>query len=291
MKLTILTDNNVLQSKNFFGEHGLSFYINTENKKILFDTGYSDVFLKNAQKMGINLLDLDYIILSHGHYDHTWGLSHYLSFYTSAVKQGQKVKKPIILTHPDTLNEKTDEILGEVGSLLSKEKLEKNFELKLTKEPFYITENLIFLGEIPRENDFEGKEILGKVKRNNKFENDYIFEDSALVYKSDEGMIIITGCSHSGICNIVEYSKKVCNESKIIDIIGGFHLVKSSQERVLKTADYFSKIGINGIHPCHCTDFQSKIILAKYIKLKATGVGLILEYKGRKNEYNKQNMH
>ncbi len=109
MKLTILVDNTVLQSKNLLGEHGLSFYIEADDKKILFDTGYSDVFLKNAYKMGIDLLDLDYIVLSHGHYDHTWGLSNYLPFYTSALKQDKAAKKPTIVTHPDTFKPKTDE--------------------------------------------------------------------------------------------------------------------------------------------------------------------------------------
>lgn len=278
MKIIILTDNNVLQSKNFLGEHGLSFYIEADGKKILFDTGYSDVFLNNACKMGINLLDLDYIVLSHGHYDHTWGLSYYLTFYLSALKQGQQVKKPIILTQPDTFNEKYDIKSGEISSLISKEKLEKNLELKLTKEPFWITENLVFLGEIPRINNFEGKESIGKVLKNGNFEDDYIFEDSALVYKSDSGLAIITGCSHSGICNIIEYSMNICSESKIADIIGGFHLVNPPQERVFRTADYLSKLGAKGIYPCHCTDFRSKITLSKYVRLEAAGVGLILEY-------------
>jgi len=278
MKLTVLTDNHVLQSKNFLGEHGLSFYIETNSKKILFDTGYSDVFLKNACKMGINLLDLDYIILSHGHYDHIWGLSYYLNFLLSALKQGQQFKKPIILTHPDTFNEKYDEKSKEIGSLISKEKLEKNLEVKLTKEPFWISENLVFLGEIPRNNNFEGKESIGKIFKNENFEDDFILEDSALVYKSNSGLAIITGCSHSGICNIIEYSKNICSESKINDIIGGFHLVNPPQERVFRTADYLSKLGAKNLHPCHCIDFRSKITLSKYVRLEAAGVGLTLEY-------------
>lgn len=278
MKLTVLTDNNVLQSKNFLGEHGLSFYLELDDKKILFDTGCSDVFLKNAPEMGINLLDLDYIVLSHGHYDHCWGLTHYLPFYLAALKQGHTIKKPTILTHTDTFNEKTDNNSNEIGSLISKEKLQKIFEIKLTNKPFQITENLIFLGEIPRNNDFEGNEPIGKVFKNDKFKDDYIVEDSALVYKSNNGLVIITGCSHSGICNIIDYSKNVCNESSIADIVGGFHLVNPSHEKVFRTADYLSKLGVKQIHPCHCTDFSSKIILSKYVKLEATGVGLILKY-------------
>ena len=278
MKLTILVDNNVLQSKNLLGEHGLSFYIETDNKKILFDTGYSDAFLINANKMGINLLDLDYIVLSHGHYDHTWGLSHYLPFYTFALKQGRKVKKPTIVTHPDTFKQKFDEKLGEIGCLLSKETLSKNFNIELSRESFNLTQNLIFLGEIPRKNNFEGKESIGKINKNDNFEDDYITEDSALAFNSDLGIVVITGCSHSGICNIVEYAKLVCNNSPITDVIGGFHLVNPPQERIFKTADYLSKLGTKSIHSCHCTDFQSKMILSKYTRLKATGVGLVKEY-------------
>lgn len=278
MKLTILVDNNVLQSKNFFGEHGLSFYIEDEGKKILFDMGYSDAFLKNAQKMGIDLLDLDYIVLSHGHYDHTWGMSYYLPFYVSAIKQGRAVKKLTIVTHPDTFNAKFHDETGSIGCMVSREILEKSFDIKLTKGPFKITKNVTFLGEIPRGNDFEAKEPLAKTIKNNKVEDDYICEDSALVYKNDEGLVLITGCSHSGICNIIEHAKLICNSSKFVDVIGGFHLVKSSEERLLKTAEYLLKLDIKNFHPCHCTDFDAKIFLSKNLNLDATGVGLKLDY-------------
>lgn len=272
MKLTVLVDNNVLQSKNFCGEHGLSFYIETDGKKILFDTGYSDVFLKNAAKMGLDLLDLDYIILSHGHYDHTWGLSHYVPYYAAALKQGRKTKKPTILTHPDTFKPKFNEKLGEIGCLIPEEKLSDIFKVKLSKKPVKITENLIFLGEIPRINNFEGKEPIG---------NDFITEDSALAFDSEKGIVVITGCSHSGICNITEHAKNICGGQAIFDIIGGFHLVNPPKERVFRTADYLSKLNTKGIHPCHCTDFRSLITLSKYIKLEPTGVGLVMKYKSK----------
>lgn len=277
MKLTVLTDDNIFQGKNLFAEHGLSFYIEADGKNILFDAGYSDVFIKNASKMGINLLDLDYIVLSHGHYDHTWGLSHYLTFHTSAIKQGQKPKKPTILTHPNTFNEKFEEGLGEIGCMLSIEKLKKNFDIKLSKEPFWITENLVFLGEIPRENDFEGKEPICKVYKNNQYEDDYITEDSALMYKSDKGLAIITGCSHSGICNIADYATTICQQKSISAIIGGLHLINPSAERMTKTIDYFLKLKLREFYPSHCTSFEAKLTLSKHLALNEAGVGLILQ--------------
>lgn len=275
MKLTVLTDNTVLQSKNFLGEHGLSFYVEVDSKKILFDTGYSDVFLKNAIKMGIDLLDLDYIILSHGHYDHTWGISHYLPFYASALKQRRKIKKPILLTHPDTFCEKFEEGLGEIGSMLSLEKLQKYFEIKLSQEPYQISDNLVFAGEIPRDNDFEGKTFLGQVLKNGIWQDDFIFEDSALFLNSDKGISIITGCSHSGVCNICEYAKKIGNGAKIHSVIGGFHLINPTDEKLQKTIDYLSQI--EELYPCHCVDFKSKQGLSKNLNIKEIGVGTILE--------------
>ncbi len=278
MKLTVLTDNTILQSKNFLGEHGLSFYIEANEKKILFDTGYSDVFIKNAQKMGINLLNLNYIVFSHGHYDHTWGLSHYLSMHTSAVKQKHNYKKPVILSHPDTFSEKSEDKLGEIGSLLPAGKLYKNFDLNLTKQPFWITDNLVFLGEIPRNNDFEGKESIGAVFQDNKYVPDYIIDDSALVYKSDKGLVIITGCSHSGICNICSYAKEICQENNVIDIIGGFHLINPPPVRLSKTGEFLKKLNVDKIHPCHCTDLASKLVLSKTLNIEEIGVGSILGY-------------
>ena len=185
MKLTVLTDDNVANSRRLLAEHGLCFYIEDDGKKILFDTGYSDVFIKNAVNMSINLLDLDYIVLSHGHYDHTWGLTHYLAYYMSAIEQKQEVKKPTIITHPDTFLEKFEEGFGEIGCLFTEEKLRKNFNVILPKEPFKLTDNLIFLGEITRLSNFEAKEPIEKVFRNGKYEDDYIIEINRTVNRID----------------------------------------------------------------------------------------------------------
>lgn len=96
---------------------------------------------------------------------------------------------------------------------------------------------------------------------------------------SDNGLVIITGCSHAGICNIIEYAKKVCNEERVYDVIGGFHLLKPSQYKLSNTVGYLEKCQPHAIYPCHCTDLHSKISLAQVTNVEDVGVGLVVEYK------------
>lgn len=279
MKLTVLVDNNTLIDRYFLAEPGLSFLIETASTKILFDTGYSDIFLTNARKMGVSLLDLDFLALSHGHLDHTWGLDPFIRLLTEAKIEGLSYSSPKLVAHPLAFQSKRLEGVGEIGSLLSSEKLAEHFELRLSDGPLWLSENLVFLGEIPRSFDFENREAIGYVvKEGGEQEADYLFDDTALVYIAREGLVIITGCSHAGICNITEYARKVCGEEKVLDIIGGFHLLGPSEAQMRGTVEYLKKLGPECIHACHCTDLFSKIELAKAIDLKEVGVGLRLEY-------------
>ena len=279
MKLTVLVDNNTLIDRYFYGEPGASYFIEDEGKKILFDVGYSDVFIKNAQKLNIDLLNLDFVVLSHGHLDHTWGLDPLIRLYTEAIIENLNHKNPIIIAHPLIFYTKKNNGLNEIGSIISEVKLSKHFNIKLSKEPVWLTKKLVFLGEIERKNDFEVKIPIGKIVINNSENDDYLLDDSALVYKSSTGLIIITSCSHSGICNIIEYAKKICEENRITDIIGGFHLLEPSKEQLQGTLEYMKKLKPYEVHACHCTDLNSKIALSKVINLREVGVGLKLEYK------------
>ena len=280
MKLTVLVDNNTLIDRYFYGEPGVSYFIQDEGKKILFDVGYSDAFIKNAQKMmNIRLLEVDFLVLSHGHLDHTWGLVPLIKLYTEAIIEKIDHKKPTLVAHPLTFLTKTLNGLGEIGSIISKEKLSKHFELKLSENPVWLTEKLVFLGEIERKNDFEAQRPIGKIVKENLEEDDYSMDDSALAYKSPGGLVIITGCSHAGICNIVEYAKRICEDDRIVDIVGGFHLLDPPTEQLQGTLEYMKELQPTEVHACHCTDLNSKIALSRVANLKEVGVGLTLEYK------------
>ena len=278
MKLTVLVDNNTLIDRYFLAEPGISLCIEQGGKRILLDVGYSDVFIKNAQKMNIDLRTLDYVVLSHGHLDHTWGLDPLVRLYTESNIEGIPHKRPAVLAHPLAFFSKIMGDGNEIGSLISQDKLSKCFAIKLSKDPIWLTERVLFLGQIERKNDFEGKKPIGSIMKPDGEEPDYLYDDTALVYKSPQGLVIITGCSHSGICNIVEQAKKFCKEERIIDIIGGLHLLDPSKEQLQGTLEYMKKLNPKQMHACHCTDLNSKIALSKIVNLKEAGVGLVLEY-------------
>lgn len=277
MKLTVLVDNNTYIDRYFFGEPGVSYFIEDGDKKILFDVGYSDVFIRNAQKMNLSLHNLDYVVISHGHFDHTWGLPFLIQYLTEAKIEAIDHTCPTLIAHPQVFQSKWCE-LNEIGSIISSEKLSRHFTMNLSNEPLWLTEKLVFLGEIERKNKYEAQKALGETLINNQQGLDYLMDDSALVYKADDGLVIITGCSHSGICNIIEHAKKVCNESRIIDIIGGFHLLNPDKEQLEFTVEYMRDLKPKELHACHCTDLNSKIALSKAANLKEVGVGLVLEY-------------
>lgn len=265
MKVTILTDNTTRIDAYYLGEPAACFYIECDDKNILFDIGYSDVYVRNAEKMGIDLLKLNAIAFSHGHDDHTRGLT----------ELPAGLEGITIYAHPDTFVPRVyDEVPG--GSPYTEEELSTRFNLNLSEEPAFITDNLVFLGQIPRNNDFEGKEPIGKRLIHGKWEPDYISDDSALVYKGRGGLTIITGCSHSGICNITEYAKKVCNDTRIEGIIGGFHLLNMSS-RVDRTVEYLKSQNPKFLCPCHCTCFHARAAINNAVPVKEVCVGDVIE--------------
>jgi 7,8-dihydropterin-6-yl-methyl-4-(beta-D-ribofuranosyl)aminobenzene 5'-phosphate synthase len=278
MKLTVLIDNNTLIDRYFLAEPGVSYLIQDNDKQVLFDVGYSNAFILNAQKMDINLLQIDFIVLSHGHLDHTWGLDPLLKLHTEAIIESVSFKRPTLIAHPDVFHTKSIDGLNEIGCTIPEIKLKLHFDVSLTKDPFWLMDKLVFLGEIERTNDFENQEPLGEVHLKDGSKPDYLLDDTALAYKGEDGLIIITGCSHSGICNIIEYAKRVCSQDRVIDVIGGFHLMQPSQEQLDKTLEYFRELQPDELHACHCVDLDSKIALSRVAKLKEVGVGLSIDY-------------
>lgn len=266
MLLKVLVENNTLIDQYYLGEPGISFYIEDEDNKILFDTGYSNALIKNAKAMGISLQEVDTIVCSHGHNDHTRGLKYLIQEYD--------LSNTKMVAHPDCFLPKEDGIES-FGAPYSIKELHQLFHVILTKTPYKMSKHMTFLGEIPQLNFFEQRKKIGFCKREEVLENDYLMDDSAVVYQDSEGIFIITGCSHSGICNIIEYAKIVCGDHRIKGVIGGFHLFQTN-EVLDKTIQYMKENKISQLYPCHCVSFQVKAKMNEVLHVNEVGVGLEL---------------
>lgn len=237
MKLTVLSENKA--KPGFEKEHGLSYLLEIDNEQILFDTGSSDLFLKNAEKIGINLKLVNKVVLSHGHWDHSNGL--------------QFLKNKTLITHPKSFQKRyKSTVKDNLGITLSYAELKDRFKLIESIGPYKITENLFYLGGIPRLNSFESQSTPYILENGNP---DFIEDDSAIAAIVNDELVIVTACSHSGICNICDYAKEVTGISKVRVVIGGFHL-KTLNEQTLKTIAYFKENGIKDLFPSHCTSFS-----------------------------------
>lgn len=267
MKLTILVDNNTYIDKYYLGEPAVSYYIETEGKRILFDTGYSDVVIRNAEKMGIDLNEVTHIVLSHSHNDHTRGLQF--------LKETIDLSSMELIAHPGCFIPKYFD--GEyIGAPYSEREIGELTKYTPCRTVHKITDRLFFLGEIPRSNDFENQTPIGMCERDGELHDDYNTDDTAMVYKSDAGIFVITGCSHSGICNIIDYAKKICEDERVLGVLGGFHLFEDN-EALRNTIEYLESCHIKKLYPCHCVSLLARAKMMEKLPVTETGVSMQVE--------------
>lgn len=239
MKLSILTENTA--GAHFLAEHGISYLIQLDGNNILFDTGATDVFLKNAQQLGIDLQkEVGLIVLSHGHWDHGNGLRYLQS-------------KPL-LTHPAAFMKRYRKADGTpAGLALTREQINQKYSLITSTKPYRISGLVYYLGEIPRVTDFEAQ----RTSFNDEFGNDdFVPDDSALAIVVNQKLIILSGCAHSGICNICEHAKQLTGVQSIDSVIGGFHL-KHNDKQTQQTIRYFQNEKVRNLIPSHCTELPA----------------------------------
>ncbi len=278
MELTVLVDNNTLIDRYLLGEPGLSFYLRDGASRVLFDCGYSDVVRTNAARLDIDLRRLDAVVLSHGHLDHTWGLAALLALFTEAAGEGRPASRPRLAAHPQALDPRRAADGSAIGALLSPAVLSEFFDLTLTPKPVWLTDRLVLLGEIPRRLAFEAIEAMGQRQTPAGLVPDHLPDDTALAYRGREGLVIVTGCSHAGICNIVAQAREVTGESRLAAIIGGLHLLDPAPDRMAATVDFLRDAGTAALYPCHCTSLAAKMALVRAAPVFEVGVGLKLEF-------------
>lgn len=288
MQIRVLVDNNTYIDRYYFGEPAFACFIEDGDTTILLDTGYSDVCIRNAELMGLDLGAVSTIALSHGHDDHTRGLSFLCARFPE--------RRFPLVAHPDVFQPREDEGRA-VGAPFDHAEMEQRCELHLSREPVRLSEKVTFLGEIPRALDFEPAHSVGMLRiatgqgpdatpngvpiaasgrapqNAAQYAPDYVLDDTALACQGSEGLFIITGCSHAGICNIIEHAKAVTGISQVAGVLGGFHLFKNDA-RVAATVQYFERNNIRQLYPCHCVSFAVKAEIHRSIPVHEVGVGL-----------------
>ena len=274
-KVTTLCENNIGHgSKNLIGEHGLSFYIEAGDRRILFDTGQNLAIANNAEVLGIDLGRIDTVVLSHGHYDHSSGLKSLLNCNTNFT----------LHAHPDVFGPKrrgAGDNSKYIGIPIDKESFEqKGIKVQLDKEPMTIAPGISTTGEIPFMNDFEAVEADFYLKKGDDYPADTLADDRALILDTDKGLVVLLGCSHRGVVNTLKHVTEITGRQRIHAILGGLHLGKASAEKLSKIADHLDAFGLEKIGLGHCTGPKAFVALSNEFKEKVflNTVGNVVEF-------------
>ncbi|MBU0744257.1 MAG: MBL fold metallo-hydrolase [Gammaproteobacteria bacterium] len=246
MKITALVENNS-KHKDLLAEHGISFLIEADNKKILFDTGATDTLLKNAKQLGVDLTAIDCIALSHGHYDHVGGLEY--------------MSDKIVYVHPDIFIPKYDKEDGKYEYAGFPH--EKNhYEEKNRIEFIEINDSLQLTENIKLHVDFKKPPVTSFcLKVDDDYMPDLFFDELALSIDTPLGLVVITGCAHSGIINFIDKVIEDNKKTNIYALLGGFHLAGLNDEETKAIADQINLYKINKVGISHCTGNK----LAQYL--------------------------
>jgi 7,8-dihydropterin-6-yl-methyl-4-(beta-D-ribofuranosyl)aminobenzene 5'-phosphate synthase len=249
VRLTVLCENSVGVPFGVIGEHGFACYLETEAGNYLFDTGQGYAILPNSLALNKDLRNINAIMISHGHYDHTGGLPAVL-----------RLSGPVnVYGHPDIFIDRIRTSEGHcrfIGMPFTRRYLESlGAAFFLDKDMVEIGKGLFLTGEIPRTNAIEkGDETMTALLPGGEtIHPDPLKDDLSLIIVSDRGLVLILGCAHAGLVNIIDYVIERLNRKDIYAVIGGTHLAFSTEEQFVATMDVMDRFGIKRIGVSHCT--------------------------------------
>ncbi len=242
LAITVLSENNS-RRPDLISEHGLSLYIEADGRRLLFDTGASNVFLRNAEVLEKDISSVDAVILSHGHYDHTGGLAHLHGLD--------------IYAHPDLFIPKYARRsffhYEYIGNEYMREQYMRDNALRIhdVADTAELFPGCIMMTGFSKKGLSAGFWIKPFPAR--RIMKDQFDDELALVFQTVKGLVVITGCAHSGVLQIVEKAKKVCGSRKVHALLGGFHLSKLLLRKNRMVARALERAHISRIGISHCT--------------------------------------
>lgn len=251
MKFEFLVENKT-DNPGIMAEHGLSIYIEADNKKILFDAGATDLVIENARKMNVSLDAVDFAVVSHGHYDHTGGFPAFCKMNCSA---------PVYI-HKNAFREsyglvKDDLRKDPSGIRWSSEDREIMQErLILTDGPVHITENICITGTVPFAEGFRPTEKF-YYDDGGKMTEDDMSHEQCLVIRQPEGIYVFSGCSHRGVIAALDAARVLFPGERVAVLVAGMHLYSASDEDRKRVVDQVAAEGIGKLIPVHCTGLEA----------------------------------
>ena len=247
-KLTVVCENTVASTLGFIGEHGWSVYLERGDEKIIFDTGQGIGFMNNTRLLNIDLKAVQTVILSHGHFDHTFGLK-------DLFRIGGKKE---LFCHPDCFIPKFS-VRGSkernVGMQLTEQELKSmGADIHLITEFTEILPGIHITGAIPRNTDFESVDSMLKVKGpNGTWQQDLLWDDMSIAIETENGLLVVLGCAHAGIINTLDHISKQLPGQPIHTVLGGTHLAFADDVQFDKTVQALEGLNIQHLGTAHCT--------------------------------------
>lgn len=254
VKATVLCENTVYGNDGALAEHGWSVWLETEAGPFLFDTGRGNTLLKNAAHFGIPLGDASAILLSHHHADHTGGL---LDVVT-VMRRGSGCERVPVHAHPDLFKDSFSESKGHlrfIGVPHTRAALETaGADFRLARDWQQIAPGLSMTGEIPRRTTYEfGDQNLKHYDSGRHIVVDPIRDDQTVVLDTPDGLVVVLGCSHAGLINILTYISKQTGQTRFHTIMGGTHLGPVGEEQIDRTIAALHAMDIGRLGVSHCT--------------------------------------